>query len=152
MQLAGWGARLGSVAGLTILALIALMTCTTWITQRRMMAQTATPMTGQQAAMMKVLPLTFPLMAVNFPLAVIIYWVTTNLWTMGQQLLLTRASGLSADELAGVPALSDPPVDAPKGGTPKGGSAKGGSAKGGTPKGGTPKGGTPKGGTPKGGT
>ena len=104
MELGGWGARLGSVAGLTVLALIALMTCTTYFTQRRMMAQAAAPMTGQQAAMMKVLPLTFPIMAVNFPLAVIIYWVTTNLWTMGQQFLLTRASGLPADEVAAVPA------------------------------------------------
>jgi YidC/Oxa1 family membrane protein insertase len=117
MELGGWGARLGSVAGLTVLALIVLMTCTTYFTQRRMMAQAAAPMTGQQAAMMKVLPLTFPVMAVNFPLAVIIYWVTTNLWTMGQQFLLTRASGLSANEVAAVPALADPPAD--PGGKPK---------------------------------
>jgi YidC/Oxa1 family membrane protein insertase len=117
MELGGWGARLGSVAGLTVLALIVLMTCTTYFTQRRMMAQAAAPMTGQQAAMMKVLPLTFPVMAVNFPLAVIIYWVTTNLWTMGQQFLLTRASGLSANEVAAVLALADPPAD--PGGKPK---------------------------------
>ena len=138
MELGGWGARLGSVAGLTVLALIALMTCTTYFTQRRMMAQAAAPMTGQQAAMMKVLPLTFPVMAVNFPLAVIIYWVTTNLWTMGQQFLLTRASGLSADEVAAVPALADPPTGpggkpggGPKAGPkagPKGGGAKPGGA------------------------
>jgi YidC/Oxa1 family membrane protein insertase len=56
-------------------------------------------------------------MAVNFPLAVIIYWVTTNLWTMGQQFLLTRASGLSANEVAAVLALADPPAD--PGGKPK---------------------------------
>jgi YidC/Oxa1 family membrane protein insertase len=159
MELTGWGARLGSVAGLTVLTLIALMTCTTWLTQRRMMAQAAAPMTGQQAAMMKVMPLMFPLMAVNFPLAVIIYWVTTNLWTMGQQMLLTRASGLSADEVAAVPALADPPANpgGGPGGTPKAG-AKGGKPGGprpgggnGRPANGKPRGAASNGPAPKGG-
>jgi YidC/Oxa1 family membrane protein insertase len=36
--------------------------------------------------MMYVFPLIFMVMGVNFPVGVLVYWLTTNVWTMGQQM------------------------------------------------------------------
>jgi YidC/Oxa1 family membrane protein insertase len=41
---------------------------------------------------MRILPLMFFVFAVNVPLAVIIYWVTTNFWSVGQQYFLLRSA------------------------------------------------------------
>ena len=41
--------------------------------------------------MIYVLPIVFAVFGVNFPLGVLIYWTTTNLWTMGQQFYVIRA-------------------------------------------------------------
>jgi YidC/Oxa1 family membrane protein insertase len=87
-HLAGWD-KLFSVSGIVILALILAMSATTYISQRQLLARQA-EVNPQQAMIMKIMPLMFLVFAVNFPLAVIIYWVTTNLWSMGQQYLLLR--------------------------------------------------------------
>jgi YidC/Oxa1 family membrane protein insertase len=39
---------------------------------------------------LRIMPLMFFVFAVNVPLAVIIYWVTTNFWSVGQQYMLLR--------------------------------------------------------------
>ena len=44
----------------------------------------------QQKMMLYVLPLVFGIGGVNFPIGVLIYWTTTNLWTMGQQFFVIR--------------------------------------------------------------
>jgi YidC/Oxa1 family membrane protein insertase len=58
------------------------------------------------------MPLMFFVFAVNVPLAVIIYWVTTNFWSVGQQYILLRTHPVpgSADAQAapaGAAALTD---------------------------------------------
>ena len=88
-QLHGWD-KLLSVSGVTILVLIIGMAVTTFISQRQLMSKQAAQMNPQQATMMKIMPLFFVFISINFPLAVVIYWVTTNLWTMGQQWVLLR--------------------------------------------------------------
>ena len=37
-----------------------------------------------------VFPIVFAVGGVNFPIGVLIYWFTTNLWTMGQQFYVIR--------------------------------------------------------------
>ena len=95
-------------------------------------------MDPRQRYMFLALPFIFVIFVIRFPVGLMLYWITTNLWTVGQQTVLRR--------------LMPPPVHAPAAKAVKGGSAKGGGSSkgGGAPKGG---GGTPKGGGagPKGG-
>ncbi|HEU4706280.1 MAG TPA: YidC/Oxa1 family membrane protein insertase [Solirubrobacterales bacterium] len=43
-----------------------------------------------QRTMMFVLPLIFVPFIINFPAGLILYWITTNFWTIGQQLAIRR--------------------------------------------------------------
>ena len=44
----------------------------------------STTMDKTQRTMMMILPVAFVPVIVNFPVGLVIYWVTTNLWTVGQ--------------------------------------------------------------------
>jgi YidC/Oxa1 family membrane protein insertase len=89
-MLHGWGDKLGSAAGLTILGLIIAMAVTTYVSQRQLMARQSADSNPQQQMLLKIMPLMFVVFAINVPLAVVVYWVTTNLWSMGQQWVLLR--------------------------------------------------------------
>ncbi len=76
--------------------LVLAMTATTFMTQRQLMTKNmpADAMTGQYAQQQKmllyVLPVVFAVGGVAFPIGVLFYWTTTNLWTMGQQFYVIR--------------------------------------------------------------
>ena len=53
---------------------------------------TATADTNQRRLML-LLPLIFVAFIINFPAGLIVYWITTNLWTMAQQLIVRRTVG-----------------------------------------------------------
>ncbi len=80
------------VAGLLVL----LMTITTFTTQRQLMRKNMpeSALTGQyaqtQKIMLYVLPLVFAVGGIAFPIGVLLYWSTSNLWTMGQQFYVIR--------------------------------------------------------------
>ena len=42
---------------------------------------------------MLVLPLFFVVIVINFPAGLLVYWITTNFWTMGQQYTVRRLIG-----------------------------------------------------------
>jgi YidC/Oxa1 family membrane protein insertase len=98
--------------------MIVLMGASTFITQRQLMARNATQSTGsnqfaqQQKILLYVLPLTFAIFGYRFPLGVLLYWLTTNLWSMGQQRIVIRRmeTGTATAGVAGRPA---PTVPAP---------------------------------------
>ena len=77
-------------------ALVIIMSATTLFTQRQLtmknMPQSAldNPMARQQRILMYILPLVFAFSGVNFPIGVLIYWSTTNVWSMGQQWWVIR--------------------------------------------------------------
>jgi YidC/Oxa1 family membrane protein insertase len=48
------------------------------------------PFAQQQKIMLYVFPLIFAVGGINFPVGVLIYWFTSNLWTMGQQFYVIR--------------------------------------------------------------
>jgi YidC/Oxa1 family membrane protein insertase len=78
---------------ITTLVLIALMTATTFTTQRQLMMKNMpsdNPMAQQQKLLLYVLPFMFAIFGINFPIGVLIYWLTTNVWTMGQQFYVIR--------------------------------------------------------------
>jgi len=76
--------------------LVVAMTATTFLTQRQLMSKNmpADAMTGQYAQQQKmllyVLPLVFAVGGIAFPIGVLFYWTTSNLWTMGQQFYVIR--------------------------------------------------------------
>jgi YidC/Oxa1 family membrane protein insertase len=72
--------------------LIALMSLTTFTTQRQLMVKgmpkmdtSNNMMLQQQKILLYLFPIIFAVTGVNFPVGVLIYWSTTNLWTWGQQ-------------------------------------------------------------------
>ena len=50
----------------------------------------ATTMDKTQRTMLLVLPVAFVFFLINFPTGLVLYWVTTNLWTVGQGLITRR--------------------------------------------------------------
>lgn len=77
-------------------AMVIIMCATTFMTQRQLMSKNMPPsaMTGQyaqtQKLMLYVLPFVFAIGGVAFPIGVLMYWVTSNLWTMSQQFWVIR--------------------------------------------------------------
>jgi YidC/Oxa1 family membrane protein insertase len=77
------------------LVLIALMTLTTFITQKQLLVKgisnaDSNPFLQQQKLLVYVFPLMFAVFGINFPIGVLIYWLTTNVWSMGQQYYVIR--------------------------------------------------------------
>ena len=89
------GTFLGSSDATTKLitvVLIIFMSATTFTTQRQLMVKGMPKMDSsnnmmlqQQKIMLYLFPVIFAVTGVNFPIGVLIYWSTTNLWTWGQQ-------------------------------------------------------------------
>src|SRR5699024_11309924 len=87
--------------------LIVIMAGTMFITQKQMMAKNmsesamANPMMQSQKMLLYVMPLIFGFGGIYFPLAVLIYWLVSNTWTMAQQhmiILNIPARGSEAEE------------------------------------------------------
>ncbi len=85
--------------------LVVAMTATTFTTQRQLMSKNmpadalSGPYAQQQKLLLYVLPLVFAVGGIAFPIGVLFYWTTSNLWTMGQQFYVIRnnpAPGTSA--------------------------------------------------------
>jgi YidC/Oxa1 family membrane protein insertase len=74
--------------------LILLMVATMFITQKQMMGRTGAALEGMQAQQQKIMlygmPVFLGVIAQNLPIGVLLYWVTTNLWQLGQQGLILR--------------------------------------------------------------
>ena len=68
--------------------MVVLMGATTFWTQRQMIARSGTTDPQQvmiQKLLLYVLPLSFAVSGAFFPIGVLLYWLTTNVWSMGQQ-------------------------------------------------------------------
>ncbi len=76
--------------------LVIAMTATTFTTQRQLMSKNmpsdamSGPYAQQQKMLLYVLPVAFAAGGVAFPIGVLVYWTTTNVWTMGQQFYVIR--------------------------------------------------------------
>jgi YidC/Oxa1 family membrane protein insertase len=57
---------------------------------------TSSTMDPTQRKLMLAMPLLFVLFVINFPAGVMVYWITTNAWTMGQQYIIKRRIGPTA--------------------------------------------------------
>ncbi|MBI0293648.1 membrane protein insertase YidC [Streptomyces sp. PRKS01-29] len=88
------GASLTDVRIVTI-TMIVLMSASQFFTQRQLMTKNVdltvkTPFMQQQKMLMYVFPIMFAVFGINFPVGVLVYWLTTNVWTMGQQMFIIR--------------------------------------------------------------
>jgi YidC/Oxa1 family membrane protein insertase len=81
-----------SAHGVTLIVLIVLYVGTQLLSTLLMSTPT---MDRTQRQIMLLMPLLFVLFIVNFPAGVIVYWITTNSWTMGQQYILRRRIGVT---------------------------------------------------------
>jgi YidC/Oxa1 family membrane protein insertase len=92
------GSTAGGEVAVWILSIVMIlaMTASQFITQKQIMAKNmseeamASPFMRQQKMMLYILPIVFGVGGINFPIGVLIYWTTTNLWTMGQQFFVIR--------------------------------------------------------------
>lgn len=92
-ELANLGASVGAVRAVTLVAVLISAT-TTFLTVRQSMSRTLkqmpdSPMAQQQKIFIYLAPL-FALFGLGFPLGVLIYWATTNTWTLVQQHFVYR--------------------------------------------------------------
>ncbi|MFE0487776.1 membrane protein insertase YidC [Streptomyces griseoaurantiacus] len=88
------GATLTDVRVVTAV-MIVLMSFSQFYTQRQLMTKNVdttvkTPFMQQQKMLMYVFPVMFAVFGINFPVGVLVYWLTTNVWTMGQQMYVIR--------------------------------------------------------------
>ncbi|MFF2127530.1 membrane protein insertase YidC [Streptomyces olivochromogenes] len=88
------GATLSDVRVVTAI-MIVLMSSSQFYTQRQLMTKNVdttvkTPFMQQQKMLMYVFPVMFAVFGINFPVGVLVYWLTTNVWTMGQQMYVIR--------------------------------------------------------------
>jgi YidC/Oxa1 family membrane protein insertase len=92
-----WSPGSPDIGVMIVAAILVLsMTATTFTTQRQLMRKNmpADALTGpyaqQQKILLYILPVAFGLGGVAFPIGVLLYWTTSNLWTMGQQFYVIR--------------------------------------------------------------
>ncbi|MET0975753.1 MAG: membrane protein insertase YidC [Leifsonia sp.] len=86
--------------------MVVLMTASQFITQLQIVSKNmspetkASPMFRQQRILLYLLPLVFAFSGVAFPLGVMFYWLTSNIWTMVQQFVVIRNMPTPGSEAA----------------------------------------------------
>ncbi|OKH99936.1 membrane protein insertase YidC [Streptomyces sp. CB02923] len=96
-KLEALGATVTNVRVVTVI-MIVLMSASQFYTQRQLMTKNVdltvkTPFMQQQKMLMYVFPVMFAVFGIGFPgfpVGVLLYWLTTNVWTMGQQMFVIR--------------------------------------------------------------
>ena len=79
-------------------AMIIIMSVTQWYTMAQLSMKNMSteslnsdnPMIRSQRMMLYVMPVIFAVSGVNFQIGVLVYWVVSNVWTMGQQFFTIR--------------------------------------------------------------
>jgi YidC/Oxa1 family membrane protein insertase len=96
--------------GATLIVLLILYVGTQLASTMMMSASQTDP---NMRRVMMFMPLVFVLVVIRFPAGVLVYWITTNTWTIGQQYVVKRRMGplkaATAGAAAGTGAVSGPP-------------------------------------------
>ncbi|WP_199522297.1 membrane protein insertase YidC [Geodermatophilus marinus] len=102
--------------------LIVIMCTTTYVTQKQTMKR-AGPVEGQAAMVQKLLlygmPISLFVTGFFFPIGVLLYWFTNNLWTLGQQFFILRKMPPPGSPAAKAKAAADKPAVDPRTLAPK---------------------------------
>jgi YidC/Oxa1 family membrane protein insertase len=102
--------------GVTLIVLILLYVGTQLGSSLMMSSAT---MDRTQRQIMLFMPLIFVLFVIQFPAGVLVYWITTNLWTIGQQYIIKRRIGPTQAAPAGAAAAVPGSVSRTTGGQSK---------------------------------
>ncbi len=102
--------------GITLIVLIVLYIGTQLASSLMMSSAT---MDATQRKIMLVMPLFFVLFVINFPAGVIVYWITTNTWTMAQQYVIRRRIAARQPLVAVGGVTAEPPIVSDVRGSPK---------------------------------
>jgi YidC/Oxa1 family membrane protein insertase len=114
----------GSYGAIRIVSfvLIVIMCFTTFFTQKQIMSRSG-PVEGQAATVQKFMlygmPLSLFVSGFFFPIGVLLYWFTNNLWTLGQQFFILRKMPPPGSDAAKAKAAADKPVIDPRTLAPK---------------------------------
>jgi YidC/Oxa1 family membrane protein insertase len=112
-----------TASGVTLVVLILLYVGTQLASSLMMQA----PSTDQtQRRLILLVPLFFVIFLVSFPAGLILYWITTNTWTMGQQWAIRRGIGPVVPMTRAAPTLSAGGRDGGRATTTANGDASGG--------------------------
>jgi YidC/Oxa1 family membrane protein insertase len=101
----------GFVSAMPYLVLVALMGLTTWYQQKQMQATRGAgdnPQAQQMQLFMRIMPVMLMFFAFSFPSGVVLYWLTTNVWTIAQQRIVLRAVPPEAEAGAKTTSPGDP--------------------------------------------
>ena len=102
--------------------LIVIMCFTTFFTQKQIMSRSG-PVEGQAAMVQKlllyVMPMSLFVTGFFFPIGVLVYWFTNNLWTLGQQFFILRKMPPPGSDAAKAKAAADKPSIDPRTLAPK---------------------------------
>jgi len=90
-------------------AVLAALLLTYLISQVISSAIATRALQGGQRGLALALPLLFVGIVPRFPAGLALYWVTTSLWTLGQQVVFWRAAPVAAPPPAPAPARKPPP-------------------------------------------
>jgi YidC/Oxa1 family membrane protein insertase len=89
-QCAGPGTSAGGPALIGYYGLVALMVLSTWYSQKQMQRASSGPQAAQMQLMSRIMPLFLGFISISISAGVLVYWVTTNGWQIGQQYLMLR--------------------------------------------------------------
>jgi YidC/Oxa1 family membrane protein insertase len=122
-QCAGPDARAGGFGVVPYYLLVALMVGTTYYQGRQMQRSSSAP--GQQQAQAqlinRIMPVFLGFISISISAGVLLYWVTTNAWQIGQQAFILRSRTAEPGPGAGPGATKEMP---PKGSAPQGDGSK----------------------------
>jgi YidC/Oxa1 family membrane protein insertase len=92
-RVAELGGNLTATRIVTIV-LVIFMVSATYLTQRMIMNRSTTQMDAQQAMIQKLMlygmPASLAVSGFFFPIGILVYWFTNNIWTLGQQFYILR--------------------------------------------------------------
>jgi len=114
----------GSYTNIRVVAfvLIVIMCFTTFFTQKQIMKRSG-PVEGQAAMVQKMMLYVMPaglfVSGFLFPIGVLLYWFTNNLWTLGQQFFILRKMPPPGSDAAKAKAAAEKPAMDPKTLAPK---------------------------------
>jgi YidC/Oxa1 family membrane protein insertase len=119
---AGPGTEGGVVPAIPYFVLVALMVGTTYYQTKQMQRASAGPAAQQQQMMARIMPVFLGFISISISAGVLVYWVTTNAWQIGQQYMMLRRRAQAEPEPAkgsGKGPAKQPPKSSEGGKAPK---------------------------------
>ena len=113
------------VGAIPYLVLILMVTASSYVQQLQISARNknGTAINPQQAMLLKIMPAFFAVISLTLPAGVVIYFLVSNLYRIGQQAYITRAfyreDAKHAADAKPITATTAKPKPEPKGGAPK---------------------------------